>query len=133
MMRRRTTSNSTPTEHTWASTGFHEWVLSLPWVVERPYSVGTLGVRSFAVDCEPLGRRQMWLVTGLEHGEHLEALSVAVIVTRRMARSFEDVGWGRAVTQMPPQHVLVEVCDAVAAKTRTVETLVLSAYSDAMS
>ena len=42
----------------------YEWILSLPWVVERPDGLGTPGVR-FAVDCEPLDLRQLWLVTGL--------------------------------------------------------------------
>jgi hypothetical protein len=36
------------------------------------YSLATPGVRAFGVDCEPLGRRQLWLLTGLE--EQLEAL-----------------------------------------------------------
>jgi hypothetical protein len=44
---------------------FHEWVLSLPWVVERPYALATPGVRGFGVECEPLDRRQLWLLTGL--------------------------------------------------------------------
>src|SRR3954467_3053467 len=34
---------------------FHEWVLSLPWVVERPVDPENPEMRSFAVDCEPLG------------------------------------------------------------------------------
>ena len=42
-----------------------EWVLSLPWVVERPTDGSRPGVRLLAVDCPPLGRRQLWLVTGL--------------------------------------------------------------------
>src|SRR6478672_6630004 len=37
----------------------HEWVLSLPWVVERPDDDTAPGVRYFAVDCEPLDRRQV--------------------------------------------------------------------------
>ena len=43
----------------------YEWILSLPWVVERPDGVGAPGVRTFAVDGEPLDLRQLWLNTGL--------------------------------------------------------------------
>ena len=41
----------------------NEWVLSLPWVVERPS--GYANVRLFGVDCKPLHRRRVWLITGL--------------------------------------------------------------------
>ena len=42
---------------------FHQWVLNLPWVVNGPTVSTRPRVRSFAVDCEPLDRRRMWLLT----------------------------------------------------------------------
>ena len=68
---------------------------SLPWVVERSYNVGTPGVRSFAIDCEPLDRRRLWLVTGLQLGLQADSVGIAVIVPFETASAVEDAGWGR--------------------------------------
>jgi len=61
----------------------HEWVLSLPWVVERSFSLGTPGVRAFAADCGVLGIRRLWMITGLELGP-----------SRRERRSHPSAGRG---------------------------------------
>ena len=83
----------------------HEWILSLPWVVERPYGVGTPGVRSFAVDCEPLDLRQLWLVTGLTRtGNGERALGAAVIVPTELAEDFETVGLAHRSRRCPPDE-----------------------------
>ena len=66
MLRRRRAPSSSVVEPTRGSSDVHEWVLGLPWVVERPTDGTRPDVRLFAVDCEPLQRRQLWLVTGLE-------------------------------------------------------------------
>ena len=58
-MNERELRKTSPVRSWPAFDNLHEWVLSLPWVVERPFNVGTPGVRSFAVDCEPLGRKQL--------------------------------------------------------------------------
>ena len=132
MIRKRQISSSAPTVRTQPD-DLHEWVLSLPWVVERSYNVGTPGVRSFAIDCEPLDRRRLWLVTGLQLGLPADSVGIAVIVPFETASAVEDAGWGQAVTQMPPQHVLVAVSDDVAVRGPDLEMLLLIAYSDAMS
>jgi hypothetical protein len=75
----------------------------------------------------------LWLVTGLQHGLHLDSVGIAVIVRCETASSIEDAGWGQAVTQMPPQHVLVAVSSDVAVRRRDLELLLLIAYNDAMS
>src|SRR5512139_2164815 len=64
-----------------------EWILGLPWVVERPYSLSTPGVRTFAVDCEPLARRRLWLVSGLRDG-----CGIAVIVPAEVAYQLQVTG-----------------------------------------
>jgi hypothetical protein len=112
---------------------FHEWVLGLPWVVERPYSPATPGVRSFGVDCEPLGRRQLWLLTGL-HGElGAGPRGLAVIVPTEAAHVIEAAAWGRTVAPMPGEHVLVSVRSHAIDRIEDVEALVLTAYGYAMS
>ena len=126
MIRRERVSSSAPTMRN-RPPDLHQWVLSLPWVVEWPYSVGTCGVRSFAVECEPLGCRQLWLLTGMQRS------NIAVIVPVEAARVIEDVGWGLPVSPMPSGHVLMMPSTDVTARPRDVEALVLSAYSHAMS
>ena len=64
MMHRHTTQRASSPLASGAFDDLHEWVLSLPWVVERPYSLATPGVRAFTVACEPLGRQSLWLLTG---------------------------------------------------------------------
>jgi hypothetical protein len=108
------------------SDDFHRWILSLPWVVERPYSVSTPGVRTFAVDCEPLARRRLWLVSGLRDG-----CGVAVIVPAAAARELELIGLTAPIAPMPPGHVLVCVRDGV--DEADLDRVVLEAYSHAFA
>jgi hypothetical protein len=131
MIRRRPTQQMSAPELTPAFDDFHEWVLSLPWVVERQYSLGTPGVRAFAVDCEPIGRRQMWLVTGLRESSVGDP-GIAVILPLDAAREIEDAGWGRRLAPMPAGHALLTVYGDVVDGPR-VEALVLSAYGFAMA
>src|SRR5262249_27323587 len=119
-----------PTARTFAN--FFEWVMSLPWVVERPYGLASSDVRCFAVDCEPLGRRQVWLITGMQrHGDH-DGLGVAVVVPAEVAAELEELGWGEALAPMPACHVLVTEHPDSPARRPELEALVLTAYSCAM-
>jgi hypothetical protein len=111
----------------------HEWVLSLPWVVERPFSLETPGVRCFAVDCEPLDRRQMWLVTGLESYGRSGNPRVTVLVPGDAANQIERAGQGRTVAPMPSGHVLLTLDDSVGQRQHELEALLLTAYCYAMS
>jgi hypothetical protein len=127
MIRRRRSLPTPPPTNIDTSDGFYDWVLSLPWVVERPYGFGSPGVRSFAVDCTPLHRQRMWMVTGLcERG-------IAVIVPDEAACAIEDRGWARILSPMPAEHVLMVASDVTAANPRTLEALVLAAYGCAMA
>jgi hypothetical protein len=112
--------------------GFHEWVLSLPWVVERPYALATPGVRCFDVDCPPLGRRRKWLLTGFR-SVGSSRLGLAVIVPVDVARYHQERGWGRALAPMPPRHALVTVDDEYVAPRDALEAFVLDTYDYAMS
>lgn len=136
--RRRETDTETAetteaTETTYAFDDFHEWVLSLPWVVERPYSLGTPGVRAFGIECEPLGRRQLWLVTGLYDQPESEAAPIAVILPSDAAAEIEISGRGRKLAPMPCSHALVSVDGDTVSGREAVEALVLTAYGYAMS
>jgi hypothetical protein len=132
MIRRRREQRTTTTVAP-AFADFHEWVLSLPWVVERPYSPGAPGVRSFAVDCEPLERRQLWLITGLQRELDAEGIGLGIIVPVDVARELEYIGRGRIVAPMPARHVLVTVHADCLPDRQDLELLVLTAYGCAMS
>ena len=104
----------------------HEWVMSLPWVVERPARFAS-EVRTFAVECEPLERCRLWLITGMSSTNGL-----AVIVPAEAARDVEASGLGRAVAPMPPYNTLVALTDIAARDAHCVEKMVLVGYSHAM-
>jgi hypothetical protein len=116
-----------------AFTDFHEWVLSLPWVVERPPSFGTPGVRTFGVDCEPLNRRQLWLITGLHKPSEADAVALAVIIPDEAADAIEDAGWAYRWAPMRAGHVLMRASDASAHRPHEIEALAIAAYSCAMA
>jgi hypothetical protein len=120
------------TTSTQAFDGFHEWVLSLPWIVERPYALATPGVRCFDVDCPPLGRRQKWMLTGFRSVDP-SGLGLAVIVPVEAARYLEDLGWGRTVAPMPTRHALVTVDDQYVAYRDELEAVVLATYDYTLS
>jgi len=133
MLRRRIAVEIDAVTRESAFDDFHDWLLSLPWVTERPYSLGTRGVRCFEVDCEPLDRRQLLLITGLETRLDAHRVGLAVIVPMDAARHLEEIGWGRIATPMPRGDALVTVpADALAGR-QELEALALTAYSFAMS
>jgi hypothetical protein len=121
----------TPGTGDWASgaiadhDALHEWVLSLPWVVERHYSFGVRGVRIFAVDCPPLDVREVWLVTGMPMSS-----GVAVVVPLALAADFEILNLAVPIAPMPAEHVLASMCSD--ADERDVERVVLSAYTSSL-
>jgi hypothetical protein len=133
MSRRWREEKTTSTREARPFDDFHEWVLSLPWVVERPYSIGTPGVRSFGVDCEPLGRRRLWLLTGLQRELEIDGMGLAVVVPSSAANDIECAGWGRSAAPMPGQHELVSVYSESIDRPQDLEALVVTAYGYAMS
>ena len=130
-MRRRLTQKPRELRSGGGLEPIHRWVLSLPWVIERPFGCGAPEVRSFAVDCEPLGLRRMWLVTGIRTNTVRESDDVAVILPRPMATAAEHTGSGRVLASMSTDHVLVAPC----ASSAVIDTqrLILAAYNHAMS
>jgi hypothetical protein len=112
---------------------FHEWLLSLPWVVERPYSLDTPGVRCFGIDCALLGRRQLWLITGLQRHVAVDGMGLAVILPTDAAHELETVGRGRIVAPMPVRHALVAVYGESLTGRQELEAFALTAYTFAMS
>jgi hypothetical protein len=102
------------------------WILGLPWVVERPYSLDTPGVRTFAVDCEPLARRRLWLVSGLRDG-----CGISVIVPADLATHLELLGLITPSAPMPPGHVLACIRQDVGQA--DIDRVVLKAYSYALA
>ena len=131
MIRRRATQRSAATRPVPVTEGLHEWALSLPWVVERPCGLRVPGVRSFAIDCEPLERRRLWLITGLTSSSG--RADVGVILPIAVAHAFEAAGRGRRTSPMPRGHVLMTACCDGVDEPASVELVVLSAYSYAMT
>jgi hypothetical protein len=117
--------------------GLHRWVRSLPWVVELADDVQWPGVRLFAVDCEPLDRHRVWLVTGLEAedeaGDATHA-GIAVVLPLEIVRS-DEPGGGNASGAIPiaSAHMLVPISRDALGKHDEVEAFVLEAYDCAMS
>ena len=105
---------------------FHDWILSLPWVVERPYVVGIRGARAFAVDCQPLDIRRMWLVTGLPYGR-----SIALIVDNARAERYEATGVATPITPMPALHTLVGLSEDL--EEVELEHVILDVYGTLLS
>ena len=133
MLRRRREPQTIAPNQGSALDDFHEWLVSLPWVVERPYSLDTPGVHCFGVDCPPLGRRQLWLMTGLQTHVDVDGMGLAVIVPTDIAYDLEDRDRGRIVAPMPTDHALVRVYGEALAGRRHLEALALAAYGCAMS
>jgi hypothetical protein len=123
------TARPGPDERT-ESSDFFAWVLSLPWVIERPYELAP-GVRTFAVDCPPLEVRRLWLATGLGRRAGPRP-HVSVIVPLEVSWAIERDGWGRRVANMSPDHVLMSV-PGDATGEGDAEALVLTAYRHAMA
>jgi hypothetical protein len=113
--------------------GLHEWVLSLPWVVERAPNPTEPDVRYFGVDCEPLGQRRIWLVTGIDGEDDWGGTGMAVVLPRAESAAVEDDGERHGVVPLRAGHVLVSVARPQANQPRQVERLLLSAYDHAMS
>ena len=105
---------------------FHDWILSLPWVVERPYVLGIRGVRAFAVDCPPLDIRRMWLVTGLPSGR-----GVALIVESSQADAYVNAGVAAPLAPMPARHTMITLSDDLGDS--GLERVILDVYSTLLS
>jgi hypothetical protein len=98
-----------PSHRLWAGDEFLAWVVSLPWVVERPLCEPC--VRMFAVDCAPLHRRRLWLLTDVPKTTELGASGVSVILPVELSTHAVLAGWGRPVATLPAGHVLIALND----------------------
>ena len=87
----------------------HDWLLGLPWVVERPAMPEAPRLRWFAVDCEPLGRRQLWLMTGALGDMATDDLGVHVVLPMPDARRIVDGREGTVVAPVGDRHFLVSI------------------------
>jgi hypothetical protein len=113
-----------------------DWVLGLPWVVERPEIAEAPGLRWFAVDCEPLGRRRVWLLIGALSKPAQERapddFAVHVVLPTPAARWITDTGEGSVLAPIGVDHHLVSLeLDATrVADDARVEATVLLGYED---
>jgi hypothetical protein len=110
----------------------HAWALNLPWVVERPS--GSC-VRVFAVECKPLGRRQVWLLSGLHDGYARGAmLGLSVILPSELSRHLEQAGRGVRIGTVPAGHAVLALNDLDdGVSVDHVRTIASAAYRYALS
>jgi hypothetical protein len=87
----------------------HGWLLGLPWVIERPGMAEAPGLRWFAVDCEPLGRRRLWLLTGAFGSVDTDGFGMHVVFPTAAARRIVDAGVGAVVAALGDEHNLVSL------------------------
>ena len=136
MIRRRTRPKSSPGKVIPEFGQVVEWVLSLPWVVERPADARWPSVRLFAIECPPLERRRMWLMTGVAKPApdgHTYGTDLAVVMPVEAGLDADAAGWEvHWATPLPADHVLVTLAPDAVHDRDDVEALVLAAYSYAM-
>ena len=133
MIKKREPNRAQVAERAPAFDDLHHWVTSLPWVVERTASGVTPSVRSFEIDCEPLGRKRLWLLTGLRQRTWNPGDDVAVVLPLAAAVAAEEAGLGRRMLRMPGGNALVTPYGDAPSAARDVEALLLCGYSHAMS
>ncbi len=121
-----------PSTHARAFANLYDWILSLPWVVERPTIAGW-GRRVFAVECAPLHRKRVWLLMGQVGPDSgaARAANIALIVPIEAMRANEGIA--DFTVSLPAGCVLLHVRDEVLGEREEVERLILTAYGYAMS
>jgi hypothetical protein len=106
-----------------------DWVLGLPWVVERPGMAEAPGLRLFAVDCEPLGRRRVWLLMGALG--NADDFALHVVLPTPAARRIADIGDGYVLAPIGGEHHLVSLPPGTAVLDgRHVDEVLLLGYED---
>jgi hypothetical protein len=137
MFRRREPRHSAAVEGTPQFNDLYRWVLSLPWVVERPRDAAWPDVRLFAIECEPLQRRRIWLITGLAEQSPLgetDGADVAAVMPDHPSRAQVSAEPGaQGAIPLPAGQVLVTLTGAAARQRSSVEAFILGAYNYAMS
>jgi hypothetical protein len=113
-----------------AAVGFCDWVASLPYVTQREHGFSPT-VSVFDIDCDPLERRIAWLMVDHIGERACTPTRISALLPRRIARAAEQSGLGVCTAPRLPDHVLFNI-DPLAQQ-RDVESLVLAAYSAAMS
>jgi hypothetical protein len=135
MIRRRAARASSSEHPTCAYAYLDEWVRSLPWVIERPRDERWPAVRVFVVDCPPLKRRQLLLITGLRRrtSDGEAGSGVAAVMPAIACREPDGAGWAHRAAPSIDGHVLVTTGGDRAPEREDLEALVLKAFSYAMS
>jgi hypothetical protein len=107
----------------------------LPWVVERPGTPEAPRLRWFAVDCPPLGRRQLWLLTGALGGIAADEFGVHVVLPTPAADRLAHAGEGSLFAPVGGRHHLVSVRldETERAETARLERILLLGYEASLA
>jgi hypothetical protein len=111
----------------------HRWMLSLPWVIERPGMVTAPGLRWFAVDCRPLAIRRVWALTGAldDSGSMWD---VHLVLPRAAATSVLVFAEAELTDPITASHCLVTLPAGPRRRpAQQLEQLLLVAYAAALS
>ena len=118
----------------WLDGSLRRWVVSLPWVVERPPFRDRPELRCFAIDCEPLGLRRVWALVGSLSGQTGVGGAAHVVLPNWLADDTQSSGEGTIALPLGEQHALVSL-HPVANPNRIerLHSLLLMAYASAFS
>ena len=114
-----------------------EWVLSIPWVVERAADARWPSVRLFAIECPPLERRRVWLLKGVTKPTpdgHTYGTDLAAFMPVEARAGADAAGWEvHRATLSKADHVLMTLARDTPHERDDIEAFVLAAYSYAMA
>ena len=106
------------------SSNLRDWLLGLPWVVERAVPDDPSSARLYAIECDYFTRSCIWAVTGLTGNA---GNSLSLVVPFADARAWHRCGWGKPILRLPADDSLVTVAESVDAL--GIERLALLAYT----
>ena len=107
---------------------FHEWICSLPWVVENLSRGRPPGTRLFHIDCPDLGRPRTFLVTGSTAVDALDGAYIAGVLPSVTARRARASAHGRhPANAVPSRDVFLRLAREVSTGDKR-ERFVLAAY-----
>jgi hypothetical protein len=130
-----TTQRDEPCPHTRVAselTTLVRWILSLPWVTERAELPQAPGVRWFDVDCDPLDRHRTWLLVGDIDWHGAADQTVALVLSREVARPLVAAGHAMLIAVLPSGHRLVSLSTPQSGlELELLRTLMLASYMGA--
>jgi hypothetical protein len=110
-----------------------DWVLGLPWVIERAEFAQAPGVRCIAVECDLLDRRRIWLLVGDIGWEGTDNHLITLVLSAELSDHALAAVSATLVAELPSGHRLVSVpTPRHESEFAALRTLMLAAYMGAL-